>query len=226
MLGDQFTCFGLLAILSGVATALETPGFIRYGLIRASVPPSSASSNVTNYLSLSGGTYAINVTLGSPPQSMMLQLDTGSSDIVILGSSICTSPQALCNPKGNYRVDAGSYNPSLSSTSTYVANNFSMSYADTTAYKGSYYDETFGIAGASVTNVTVGLIENASAPPQLPFIGIIGVGYSNGQSNVVNNGGVAFPMLLEQMKTQGLINSLAYSLYLNDKGMSSNTCPN
>ncbi|MCJ1248696.1 hypothetical protein MMC30_005915 [Trapelia coarctata] len=204
-------------MLSGLATSLDTQGFVRHDLVRASVPPSTAESNITNYLALSGGTYAINVTIGTPPQHMMLLLDTGSSDIVILGSNICGSPQALCNPNGNYHVDAGSYNPSLSSTSSFVANNLTMSYADTTKYDGSYYDETFSIAGATVTNVTVGLIQNASAPANLPFIGIIGVGYSNGQSNVVNNEGAPFPMLLEQMKSQGLINTLAYSLYLNDK---------
>lgn len=225
MLGDQFTGLGLLAMLSGLGTALDAPGFVRHGLVRASVPPSTAGSNVTNILALSGGTYAINVTIGTPPQSMMLQLDTGSSDIVILGSDICGSPQALCNPNGNYRVDAGSYNPALSSTSRFVANNFTMSYADSTRYEGSYYDEAFGIAGASITNVTVGLIQNASAPSDLPFIGIIGVGYANGQSSVTRNEGTAPPILLEQMKSQGLINTQAYSIYLNDKGKWFKVCP-
>lgn len=207
-----------LALLSGLTEVLATPGFVKHDLIKASVPPSTAASALDNHLSLSGGTYFVNVTVGTPPQHMMLQLDTGSSDIVVLGSEVCSSPQALCNPSGNYRLDAGSYNPSKSSTSSLVSSNLNTSYSDNTMYQGTYYEETFSIAGATVTNQTVGLIQNASAPSGLPFIGIIGVGYSNLQS-IVDNGGQPYPMLLEQMKSQGLINTLAYSLYLNDQGM-------
>jgi len=219
MLGNLFTGLMGLAMLSGQTSALDSPGYVKHGLIRASNPPNAAGSTLDNLIPTVGAAYGINVTIGTPPQHMQVQLDTGSSDIVILGSNICSSPQALCNPNGNYHIDAGSYNPSLSSTSILVPGNLTISYGDTTEYNGSYYHETFSIAGATVTNVTVGLILSATAPPSLPFIGIVGVGYSNGQSNVVDGQGSPFPLLLEQMKSEGLIHTLTYSLYLNDKGM-------
>jgi hypothetical protein len=224
MQGNLFTGLMGLAMLSGLTSALDSPGYVKHALIRASTSPNAAGSTLDNLLPTVGAVYGINVTIGTPPQHMQLQIDTGSSDIVILGSNICTSPQALCNPNGNYHIDAGSYNSSRSSTSTLMPGNLTISYADTTEYNGSYYDDTFSIAGATVTNVTVGLIQDAFAPPGLPFIGIVGLGYSNGESNVTNNQSPPFPLLLEQMKSQGLIHTLAYSLYLNDKSMWSMIC--
>ena len=176
-------------------------------------------SSLANLLPIGAPLYTINVTVGTPPQSMMVQLDTGSSDLEILATNICGLSQAVCNPNGPFYANAGSYNVSASSTAQFVSNGMVQSYADTTQFTGSLYTDTVGIAGVSVKNMTVAVVQNASAPSNLPINGILGIGFAGGEAEAVNNGTSPYPTLLMSMKAQGLINSNTYSLYLNDPSM-------
>ncbi|MCJ1400411.1 hypothetical protein MMC11_003616 [Xylographa trunciseda] len=192
---------------------------VKYDFVRQQsvATKGAAEASLANELPVGAGIYAINVTIGTPPQSMLLQLDTGSTDIELLATSLCTNPQAVCNPKGLFPVNAGSYNTSMSSTSKFLSGGAVTLYADMTSYSGSLYSDTINVAGVSITNMTLSVIEKASAPPTIPINGIMGIGYAGLEAGVVNNHSNPYPTLIQQMKSQGLINQLAYSIYLNDK---------
>lgn len=204
---------------SALTTVLAVPGVVQFDLVRRQQPQGTDTTTLGNLLPIGTPLYTINITAGTPPQAMTLQIDTGSSDIEVLATNICQLPQAVCNSNSPFFLNAGSYDVNTSSTANFVAGDASTQYADTTSYNGSLYTDTINVGSVNVTNMTLAVVQSAYAPSSLPINGIMGIGYAGGEAAVVNNGSQPYPTLLQQMKSQGLINSLAYSLYLNDKGM-------
>ena len=158
--------------------------------------------------------YLVNTTVGTPPQEIALQLDTGSSDIWIP-----TSSSSIC--RVDDRCVTGSYDQSASSTFEEVLpNNFLISYVDGTRIGGDYINETFGIAGATIRQMTMGTAlaaEEPTAGTNSPFQGIIGVAFDSGEAIVAQSGGqFGYPNIISQMVLQDVIHTRAYSLWLND----------
>lgn len=100
-----------------------------------------------------------------------------------------------------------------------MPNEFSISYVDNTKIQGDYINETFGIGGTTIKQMTMGLAKQASVPGSSgqPFQGIIGVGFDSGEAIVGQTQGQAsYPNIISQMVAQGVISTRAYSLWLND----------
>jgi hypothetical protein len=129
--------------------------------------------------------YLVNTTVGTPPQSIELQLDTGSSDIWIP-----TSSSSIC--RRDQRCVTGSYDSGASSTFEEVAPNiFQIAYVDGTQINGDYINETFGIAGATIQQMTMGTAlqaEEPNADSSTPFQGIIGVAFDSGEAIISQAG--------------------------------------
>jgi hypothetical protein len=158
--------------------------------------------------------YLVNTTVGTPPQEISLQLDTGSSDIWIP-----TSSSSICAVDD--RCTSGSYNQQESSTFEEVLQGqFQISYVDGTKIGGDYINETFGIAGATIRQMTMGTAlaaEEPNADDTTPFQGIIGVAFDSGEAIVAqSNGQYGYPNIISQMVLQNVISTRAYSLWLND----------
>jgi hypothetical protein len=134
--------------------------------------------------------YFVNVSIGTPPQPLMLQLDTGSSDVWAIASNAVVHPAAGTWPSG---TPGGTCNyPShmqslplqfLSSvlTSFLVDSNKSSTfndtlpgelgdiYADASYTLGDYFRDTFSIGGASVEMFQVcSLQQNFQPGIQIP----------------------------------------------------------
>lgn len=165
--------------------------------------------------------YLLNVTVGSPAQSMMLQLDTGSSDIWVpwSDSDICSGRD---NPCTN-----GAYDPSKSDTFKDVgADAFDISYVDGTEIQGDYVTDNFGVGGITVENMTMGVAKDAKIQQDgVPFQGIVGVGFEAGESIADGDPSETYPNLISVLKAQGKTSSDAYSLWLNDLGKHTWTYP-
>jgi hypothetical protein len=73
---------------------------------------------------------------------------------------------------------------------------------------GDYITDNVGIAGSTIKSLQMGLASSATVPN-----GILGIGYSVAGAQAAD---VPYPNIIDQMVSQGLINTKAYSLYLDD----------
>ena len=155
--------------------------------------------------------YAINITVGTPIQNISVQIDTGSSDLwfPITGSTLCNLKSSACDKYG-------SYDPTSTSLKD-LGQTFSISYADGTKIKGTFVTDNVQIGTASLQSVQFAACNTGSSNTGLQ--GLLGVGYESNEATT-NTNGSTYPNLLTSMVKQGAINTLAYSMWLNDPGMS------
>ena len=91
---------------------------------------------------------------------------------------------------------------------------FETNYADNTYADGVYFEDCFQIGGTSVDKLTMGLATDTNSAP-----GIIGLGYVSKEASV-GTSDVMYPNLPVQLAKLGHINSVAFSLWLNDQDSS------
>ncbi|KAI1271274.1 aspartic peptidase domain-containing protein [Xylaria sp. FL0933] len=152
------------------------------------------------------GGYFASCTVGTPPQDVTLQLDTGSSDIWVPANtaSVCedTSQGGGCT--------FGSFDSDSSSSFNVLNDEFEISYVDGSGSRGEYISETFGIGDVKLENMTMGL----GLSTDIAY-GLVGVGYALNEASVSATH-MIYNNLPVMMRDEGHIKSNAYSLWLND----------
>ncbi|WYZ40071.1 hypothetical protein EsH8_IV_000412 [Colletotrichum jinshuiense] len=150
--------------------------------------------------------YFVNGSLGTPAQPMRFHLDTGSSDLWVntANSTLCQSQSTPCSVSGTYSANS-------SSTYNYVGSWFNISYVDGTGASGDYVTDTFTIGGSTLTDLQFGVGYTSSSAQ-----GILGVGYKVNEVQVGRAGMDPYDNLPAKMVAEGLIQSSAFSLWLND----------
>ncbi|RMZ78457.1 hypothetical protein DV737_g3904, partial [Chaetothyriales sp. CBS 132003] len=156
--------------------------------------------------------YYANVTLGTPEQSLRLHLDTGSSDLWVNSpsSSLCESSSSEC--------EGGTYNSSASSTYQLVNSDFNISYVDGSGAAGDYVSDTLRFGSVKLTDFQFGVGSSSSSAQ-----GVLGIGYVINEVQVNRAGLDSYPNLPAALVEAGLIQSNAYSLWLNDLDASTGT---
>lgn len=106
---------------------------------------------------------------------------------------------------------SGTYSANDSSTYKYIDSDFSISYADTTGASGDYVSDILHIGGKDVNPIQfgVGYVSNSSE-------GVMGIGYPSLEVQVQVDNAKSYPNIPQAMTSQGLIQSPAYSLWLDD----------
>jgi hypothetical protein len=129
--------------------------------------------------------YLIQLAIGTPPQSILVQLDTGSSDLIVETSTsdICTA--STPNPCTNFRP----YNANSSSTYQYLDSDFAVAYGGGDGASGDYALDTLSIGGATVSNFQFGIMYKSTVAE-----GILGVSYTALEGQVGNNGQPPYPV--------------------------------
>ena len=149
------------------------------------------------------------MTVGTPPQSFSVQLDTGSSDLWILSdnSDACQQSPDVCQ-------QLGGFDDTKSSTFVEIGSEdaFQIQYEDNSQVTGDYFNDTLAIGKTTINNMTMGL---ALQSPDRAF-GIMGIGYDSDESIAEQSPNDIYPNVVAQLVNQGYINTLAYSLWLND----------
>jgi len=93
-----------------------------------------------------------------------------------------------------------------------VKGKFDITYADNSGAQGDYITDTLSIGGVAITALEMGLAHNATL-----ITGLLGIGYDvNEASNALTTGNFVYPSIIDTMVAQGVINTKAYSLYLDD----------
>ena len=150
--------------------------------------------------------YYANLSLGTPAQELRLHIDTGSSD---LWANVESSE--ICADRRDYCSGGATYNPNASSTYKYVNSDFNVSYVDGSGAAGDYATDTLSIGGHTLTGLQFGIgYESTSAD------GILGIGYAADEAQVNAAHQKSYANLPQAMVSAGLINSNAYSLWLDD----------
>lgn len=92
---------------------------------------------------------------------------------------------------------------------------FKIKYLDGSSASGDYFTDVFQIGGATLQNMTMGL----GAQTSIEY-GMVGVGYPLEEAIVGDTQSLsaAYPNLPIVMVNEGLINTVAYSVWLNDLG--------
>ncbi|KAA8908243.1 hypothetical protein TRICI_004802 [Trichomonascus ciferrii] len=161
--------------------------------------------------------YSIDVEIGTPKQKQTLLIDTGSSDIWVIGSE---NPYCASTPKEkaqaamgvNYIDCGGSGTFNLSDSSSFRKNDtdFFIQYGDYSFAKGGWGTDVLAFAGTRVPAVSFAVGEETNSSQ-----GVFGIGLQGLESTVSNNDG-AYDNLPLQLRNEGKIARVAYSLWLND----------
>jgi hypothetical protein len=122
-----------------------------------------------------------------------------------------TPSSSLCQAKSKSCEFAGTYTANSSSTYSFIASNFNISYVDGSGASGDYVSDTFTIGSATLPSLQFGIGYSSSSSE-----GILGIGYTINEVQVGRAGKSAYNNLPAQMVSDGLIQSNAYSLWLND----------
>ncbi|MCJ1314883.1 hypothetical protein MMC15_000197 [Xylographa vitiligo] len=174
-----------------------------------------SSIDAPQYNTNNGYIYTTNVTIGNPPQPIVMQIDTGSADFWVNtpSSSLCsgsfTDPAAV----GAVGCAFGTYSTNESSSSHYLSSNFIVSYAVSGMASGDFVTDDMTVGGVIVKALQLGVGYNSTVIPNLWGIsfpaaeGVVTVA-AQPQSQYNNS--------VQQMVSQGLIQSPTYSLWLND----------
>lgn len=162
---------------------------------------------------LTSGAYFAQVEIGTPGQTLSLHVDTGSTDVWVLGTNanLCTNSvlQAM------YGGCMDTFDRSASSTFERVGrgSDFEIRYMDGSGASGFYFTDHINVGGLSVSDVQMGYAERSTSA-----WGMLGIGYARNSAAREE-----YPSLMDQMHDQGLIGTKAYSLYLNDLEASTGT---
>ncbi|KAL5332734.1 aspartic peptidase domain-containing protein [Aspergillus crustosus] len=207
-------CEGILMLQQS-----ELPTVVAFNIHRNNIPDPVArdqtrqkrDKTVSQSIDNEETLYFCNITIGTPEQSLRLIIDTGSSDLWCnsANSSLCSSSKDPCHL-------SGSYDPQSSSSYTYVSSDFNISYADGSGAAGDYVTDTLRIGDATIRDFQFGIGYSSSSAE-----GVLGIGYPSNEVQVARLGDKSYPNLPQSLARNGLIQSSAYSLWLNDLEASS-----
>ncbi|KAK9243569.1 aspartic peptidase domain-containing protein [Lipomyces tetrasporus] len=146
--------------------------------------------------------YMATIGLGSPSQTLKVQLDTGSSDLWVQASTnpYCAAERTDCEVFGTFNAAASSTFSELQDSP------FFISYVDTTSAEGTYATDTLQVGNATVDSFVFGYAQysNSSLP-------VLGISFTLDEESKQQ-----YPNMPYRLKQDGTIDIVAYSLWLND----------
>lgn len=162
--------------------------------------------------------YMSEVEIGSNTNKVGLLVDTGSSDMWVVGSdnSYCKSgTSGSLKSRDTNEIDCsqyGTFDPSGSKSFHDNGTDFSILYADQTFAKGTWAQDTVDFNGISIKSVNFAVCNETDNA-----MGVLGIGLPGLEVTATGSGSSYeyenFPL---KLVSDGLINKAAYSVYLDD----------
>lgn len=141
--------------------------------------PANRLSNGTGTALAFPGTYdheyLTPISIGTPPQVLTLDIDTGSSDLWVFST---VTPKSMVNGQTLY-------NPNASTTAKFMnGSSWWIFYGDGSEGRGSVYTDVVSFGNLSVPNQAVQVAEEVSASftADSNNSGLLGLGFSNGNT--------------------------------------------
>ncbi|KAL2142275.1 hypothetical protein VTI28DRAFT_1349 [Corynascus sepedonium] len=146
--------------------------------------------------------YYAQLSIGTPPQPVFVQLDTGSFELWV--SPDCTT---VSGSDAVFCERAGQYDAAKSSTATSLGTGRTLRYGIGAA-NVSYFTDTISLAGSPMTlrDVQFGV----ATASEDAFSGILGIGYGKGI-------GTSYLNFVDHLRAQNVTRVKAYSLALGSK---------
>ncbi|KAF4828785.1 putative aspartic-type endopeptidase OPSB [Colletotrichum siamense] len=213
-----------LSVVSAVALwAAAVTARVRLPFTRQSHPLSSnprrrdderRSTSTVDFFS-ADTVYLVNVTVGTPPQNMSMMLTVQAGETWVVNANNCDEDgYSLKYGWCKY----GSFMPNESST--YVnpgTETFMTSYTEGYAY-GEIMSETLSIGDVHLGKLNMGVVDTADT-----YIGVLALGFNTSaytpspySSSSSNTSSESLPTVPDRLLTDGMINSTAYSLWVDD----------
>lgn len=156
--------------------------------------------------------YFANVSIGTPPQPVSLKVSISVSDTWVWAqnATVCNSSSTACSGDSSYA-------PNSSSTYAYLNSGFSVAYTSGLRASGDWATETMLIGGSQFSVQQFGVAYNGTPGAQFDkdsSDATLGLGFE-AQESQFTAGGAQYPNIPQALSNAGLINSNAYSLWLN-----------
>ncbi|EPS45060.1 hypothetical protein H072_1003 [Dactylellina haptotyla CBS 200.50] len=150
--------------------------------------------------------FVVDLAIGTPPQRLQAQLDTGSSDLVVLTdvSDFCTANITACNIYGTYNANS-------SVTYEYFASDLSIAYLSGEGATGDYANDTVTVGSATLDNYYFGIMYNSTVSTS-----ILGVSFDRLEFGAYLDPPRFYRNFPLALVDTGYIPSAAFSLYLNN----------
>ncbi len=148
--------------------------------------------------------YSVDVEVGNPPQKVTVNLDTGSSDLWVVGSE-----NTNCNDKCQ---SLGTFDQSKSTSINKINDNFRIEYGDGSVSTGDWVTDSVTLGGQTVNGLTFAVGTNSDNS-----MGVLGIGFASLGGEGLGYDYTNYPKALVNA---GIIESQTYSIYLDsaDKG--------
>ncbi|KAI5953098.1 SAP7 [Candida margitis] len=147
--------------------------------------------------------YLTTISIGSPAQEVEVMIDTGSSDLWVIGAQ---NPSCIENGGSLNCSEYGTFN-TLKSSSWHKNDSieFEISYLDGSSAKGDFGQDTIEfVKGFGLDQANFAVVENTTTE-----IGVFGVGYPG-----LESASTKYSNIPHALKEQNVIAKAAYSLYL------------
>ncbi|KAF7192430.1 putative aspartic-type endopeptidase OPSB, partial [Pseudocercospora fuligena] len=202
-----------LTVISAISHKVEARGYHKLAVSRA---PSLSFDSKAQWIP-AGGSYFVDVEIGTPPQPFKVLLHTGS-DILWVPSSNSSACEADICAGGQLKANA-----SKSFAAAKNSRPFNVTYGDGSQELGIFASDVVALGDVTLSNYTFGLankVQVSPGTPNGPQYGIMGINYDSATFNCTSPNDpttcTLIPTVVDRMCESGVIDSRSYSIYLDD----------